>query len=1065
MLTIKMGIAIHADYSFEVISDNPMRKAGPYTFVNNELTKAGLAQYAKDIVIDNALFGTSNVPAEDFSGVQVPVKKFSIAREIPTNELANNATDRTFTISSKISFLVENFGLSDSNVLALREFGIENFNRLILVDPFQDLDGLNIGAGDRVKVTITFHYTYYTNNKIGSLGDDAFGERVDYVSEVLKIRDKSLNSVRQNPGYASPNPIDIFPIVRDIRGVPANMIDIPIRDEFQQEFNNLDPKVQRMDVNIIGYYANRTMVYGFVLRDNLRGMATLVRFLTPVLFEAERRYEVGGYIQWARTIDDMDDGFSTIDLEPVSESIQLDTGVSGAVAVVQPLTDVAVEIGDIKGLKLIVDGLGIAVDLENVTSWGVALERLMAVGIFEQVELLSNRVGARKSSLYQYVPPNGKIHKAAVDNLKASITGKQTIFPSLIAGGDYSNTSNTNRWRWDCHFPYFGPLENVVYVPYGFASYADSKPTIDGLPAPIKLNETLTTYTLTGEGIDHTADLTGKALTDRTVMVETIPGIVAHTLQPVTDITPKQVVAKMVSDFDTPNYDDWVKGTTEVTVNMRMLDLRSDVVSDNRRNVTSFNIIIDPARHHVENSQVWINGRNYDSLDSILPATLALIGVGLKVTPMGARTKYTFTRPYAVGISESIDIFIVGDEFIYSNGAEVGYLTLETGNQGFRVYNPAGSEVTGALYPVENPFLMAGVKLFQPLPDYIFKSRILTLQEARTYFNDPSIVATLPTELFTTSVVDNVLTVSFTGKMDWRSEHLNSNSLYPAIGIDLSRIGENIPETDVVMQDASGKNWTKAELLNTRTTHPNRVIGDVFYFATPVKLVEGNQQFTDSLESEYYTQSIGLLVNTIVTLEYPLEAATISPNPTNLMVGNTSQATYTYTPPNATITHVEWSTLDETIATVSEMGLVTAVRPGSTTLRLLLNQRVIATAAIVVTEKDITISCDGADNFTTCLNITGTELGVDINDVNILTSNTQVGVYQYFRDSADFRIVNCNKFTEPAVSQAAETNFLELDGEWDVYVGGCLISKAVAGASVADVLAESGQLIIMKELG
>lgn len=60
MLTLKMGVAIHADYTFRVISDDPVRNVGPYLFVNNELTMDGLSQHGKDLVIGNALFGTSN---------------------------------------------------------------------------------------------------------------------------------------------------------------------------------------------------------------------------------------------------------------------------------------------------------------------------------------------------------------------------------------------------------------------------------------------------------------------------------------------------------------------------------------------------------------------------------------------------------------------------------------------------------------------------------------------------------------------------------------------------------------------------------------------------------------------------------------------------------------------------------------------------------------------------------------------------------------------------------------------------------------------------------------------
>lgn len=86
--------------------------------------------------------------------------------------------------------------------------------------------------------------------------------------------------------------------------------------------------------------------------------------------------------------------------------------------------------------------------------------------------------------------------------------------------------------------------------------------------------------------------------------------------------------------------------------------------------------------------------------------------------------------------------------------------------------------------------------------------------------------------------------------------------MYPAIGVDLSRIGDNIPDTEVLVTDKSGKQWTKAQLLASRTDTPNRVIGDVLYFVTPFALVAGNQLLTDQLVSAYYEQQIDLYEQT-----------------------------------------------------------------------------------------------------------------------------------------------------------------------------------------------------------
>ena len=150
--------------------------------------------------------------------------------------------------------------------------------------------------------------------------------------------------------------------------------------------------------------------------------------------------------------------------------------------------------------------------------------------------------------------------------------------------------------------------------------------------------------------------------------------------------------------------------------------------------------------------------------------------------------------------------------------------------------------------------------------------------------------------MFSFDFADFEYGVDYNDSLSWKSELLNGPKLYPAIGVDLSRIGDNIPDTTVVMSDETGKQWTKAQLLETRTTMPNRVIDDVLYFASPFALTEGNTQITDRLKSDYYQQQIDLRVTSIVSLTYPLESAVINPNPINLIIGRTQQATYTYEP-------------------------------------------------------------------------------------------------------------------------------------------------------------------------
>jgi hypothetical protein len=403
---------------------------------------------------------------------------------------------------------------------------------------------------------------------------------------------------------------------------------------------------------------------------------------------------------------------------------------------------------------------------------------------------------------------------------------------------------------------------------------------------------------------------------------------------------------------------------------------------------------------------------------------------------------------------------LIGNEYIATNNHEVAYLTLTNGSHGFKVYNSSGADVSNSLYPLENPFLMAGIKLFQPTPDYIFKYLNLTTQQAAIYFNDPTITTSLPPSMFSFDFADFEYGVDYNDSLSWKSELLNGPKLYPAIGVDLSRIGENIPDTTVVMSDETGKQWTKAQLLETRTTMPNRVIDDVLYFASPFALTEGNTQITDRLKSDYYQQQIDLRVTSIVSLTYPLESVVINPNPINLIIGRTQQANYTYEPTQAIITSAVWNVIDESIATVNEFGLVTGVTPGTTTLRLVLNERIIATATINVSDAELDIVCDGALNITTCLDIEGTQVGLNINDTETINAGTGAEIYQYFRTNDNFRIVNCAKYNKPAETPVGETNFIDLEGRYDLWIGGSLIAKNITEAEYIAHLEADGRFVI-----
>lgn len=84
---------------------------------------------------------------------------------------------------------------------------------------------------------------------------------------------------------------------------------------------------------------------------------------------------------------------------------------------------------------------------------------------------------------------------------------------------------------------------------------------------------------------------------------------------------------------------------------------------------------------------------------------------GLRVTKSveGTKTTFNFKRPYTKANSDYLDLFILGNENIAFNSSETAYLKILSGQQGFRVYNKTGSEISNSLYLEENAFMLAGV--------------------------------------------------------------------------------------------------------------------------------------------------------------------------------------------------------------------------------------------------------------------------------------------------------------------------------------------------------------------
>ena len=75
-------------------------------------------------------------------------------------------------------------------------------------------------------------------------------------------------------------------------------------------------------------------------------------------------------------------------------------------------------------------------------------------------------------------------------------------------------------------------------------------------------------------------------------------------------------------------------------------------------------------------------------------------------------------------------------------------------------------------------------------------------------------------------------------------------------------------------------------------------------------------------------------------------------------------------------------------------------------------------------------------------------------------STTTTGIYQYFRDNDDFRIVNCSEYSKPVAAPVSETNFMDINGLHDLWIGGSLIAKNLTEAEIIAHLEADGRFVI-----
>lgn len=1066
MLKIKTGLAIHVNYTFTVLAQNNAIRS-TCSFVTNELLESGLNAYGRADVYDMVEFGVSSEDnRSDLTGCIQPVIQYRFDTVIPTNEYEVDTVNKRIILHSDYSFVIEGFPKPKAGILTLWEFGIKGLSRVFLQDPFQSLNGIKIRPNDKVRVDIEFTHGYYTNNLTSSLGETVFGQRVDYTTEVVRLNEVGQAAIRNTAGYNIGEPLQIYPIFEDIRGKTASEIIYPVTYQYQQHVTKCDEFEHRIDRKVIGYCPEASTIYGFILKDKLRDVGVLARFIQPVFIEKEKRFEVGGYIKWNKTYDDVNDGFVTVDLGNYTEGFDIGTDIEDFNVVRPPIIPEAVS--EIKSLSAISFLYGPNKELFPVPA-NPDIQDVYAVLNDMEIKgvLLSNRPRAHAPSTFDLYTPELQTNNALLQIVR-SANQSYEFEPVIIVAGNYvDSTPGQNSWRWDLYYPYIG--RSTRQVVYSWVGFEKAKSTLIDV-------SNIDDQTVSVENYPGSPVVSSSATQLLNDAVLSSRGLAHYTLEfeqmDWAGVNPPAKVVVYQNDFDGPGFVDWVDGQTTVEINRRFLDCVTTDPADDATNTIDFSVIFDSRLHTPANTKMYIANQSGLSvyrmtpteLDTAIPSIAETFGIRIVKTVVDTRTTYRFTRPYTTEYTEYQDIYFSGTGDIPFGPSECGYMQINSGSTGYRVYNRVGSEVTDILRLVDNPFLCFGVRLYQPRPDYIYKYRILTTTQAAAFFNDPTITKSLNTNIFNIGFQNTTYSVQYQNTLDWKDPLLEGAKLYPAIGIDLTKIDDIVDADEVLIVDPEGLSWTKAQLLATRTTHPTRVIADTFYFAYPVQLIAGNQIIAKQINSTFYQQEINLGVNVEVLLSYALESATISPNPMTIMVGETMNATYSHYPPQAVITSAEWSTLDPFIATVNaSTGAVTGIVPGTTTLRLLLNNTIIATATVNVIDANIVISCADAPNITTCLTMTGTDFELSVNDAEIDPSITADEVRTYFRDNDSYRIVNCNNFTNPANATVSETGFMDLTGQFDVYYNGTLVGKDINGSEVFNQLDGFDGIIIVQD--
>ena len=168
------------------------------------------------------------------------------------------------------------------------------------------------------------------------------------------------------------------------------------------------------------------------------------------------------------------------------------------------------------------------------------------------------------------------------------------------------------------------------------------------------------------------------------------------------------------------------------------------------------------------------------------------------------------------------------------------------------------------------------------------------------------------------------------------------------IALDVDNINLAIGQSQQIMESISPDNASNKNVL---WQSENPTIATVNNAGLISAIAAGDTEILATTVDGNFAAS----VDVAVTDPQAATAINITPSSFSLMAGRTKQLAYTIIPTSAQNAAVTWHVLDSTIATVTNTGLVTALKAGTTQISLqAVGNSVTASSQITVTAPDIT---------------------------------------------------------------------------------------------------------------